>query len=179
MEGTIGEIRLFAANFAPQNWAYCNGQLIPIRSNTALYSILGTTYGGDGQNTFALPNFNGRTAIGAGNGPGLSSYKAGETVGRNNITLQMTNLPPHTHVVNASLSIPAYSEDGDSAVPAQHILAGKANMYTQEEGDISLGPIGLNTNISPAGGNIPINITQPSIGMNYIICLYGMFPSRP
>jgi|SRR5690606_1187347 len=179
MEGTLGEIRLFAANFAPSNWSYCSGQLIPIRLNTALFSLLGTTYGGDGTTTFALPNFNGRTAIGAGQGAGLSFYKPGDQVGANTVNLSIANLPPHTHQAIANVAIPAYSEAGDSSDPGGHILAGKAGMYSHEQDDTPLNSISIQTTGYPTGGSTPINITQPSLGMNYIICLSGMFPSRP
>jgi len=179
MEGTVGEIRLFAGNFAPRDWAYCSGQLIAIRTNTALFSILGITYGGDGSNTFALPNFNGYTAIGAGQGAGLSNYNLGDLVGTNTVSLNITNLPPHTHTASADVKIPAYSEAGNQSTPTGHVLAGKPGMYSHEPGDTPLMPMAIQTTVNPTGGNTPINITQPSLGMNYIICLYGLFPMRP
>ncbi|SFT68680.1 Microcystin-dependent protein [Chryseobacterium formosense] len=178
MEGTIGEIRLFAANFAPKDWSYCNGTLIAIRANTALFSILGTTYGGDGQVTFGLPNLSGRSAIGAGQGPGLSYYALGETTGTNTKTLTISNIPPHTHTAGGNIVIPAFSDEGDSGSPANNILASKASMYTSQESDSTTKAIPLNIQVGATGGSIPINITQPSLGMNYIICMYGVFPSR-
>lgn len=178
MEGTIGEIRLFAATFAPKNWSYCNGSLIAIRTNTALYSILGTTYGGDGIQTFALPDLRGRTAIGAGQGPGLSYYALGELMGNNTVTLLTSNLPPHTHSASANVVIPAYSDEGGANTPAGNVLAAKSDMYTNEAGDTALKPIHFNATVGVAGSNSPLNITQPSLGMNYIICMYGVFPAR-
>jgi microcystin-dependent protein len=179
MEGTVGEIRLFAANFAPNNWAYCSGQLIAVRSNTPLYSILGVTYGGDGVNTFGLPNFNGRTAIGAGQGAGLSMYKIGNKLGANTVNLNTTNLPPHTHGATANITIPAYSEAGESSDPGGHILAGKSGMYSHEPGDTPLLTAKITSTVNPTGGSMPLSVTQASLGMNYVICMYGMFPPRP
>lgn len=178
MEGTIGEIRLFAANFAPRDWSYCNGALIAIRTNTALFSILGTTYGGDGKVTFGLPNLSGRSAVGAGQGPGLSYYDLGETTGTNNTTLTIANLPPHTHTAGGNIVIPAYSEEGNSASPTGNVLASKGAMYSTLPSDSSTLATPLNIQVGVAGGSAPVNITQPSLGMNYIICMYGVFPSR-
>lgn len=178
MEGTIGEIRLFAANFAPRDWSYCNGALLAISSNVALFSILGTTYGGDGKVTFGLPNLAGRSAVGAGQGPGLSYYDLGEKTGTNSTILTLNNLPPHTHTAAGNIVIPAFSDDGDSATPANNILASKSAMYTSEAGDSNTKSIPLNIQVGVTGGSNPISITQPSLGMNYIICMYGVFPSR-
>ncbi|MCD1116364.1 phage tail protein [Chryseobacterium turcicum] len=178
MEGTIGEIRLFAANFAPQYWSYCNGALMAISSNTALFSILGTTYGGDGRVTFGLPNLAGRAAVGVGQGPGLSYYDLGEMTGVNSTTLAISNLPPHTHTAGGNIVIPAFSEEGNSGSPASNVLAANGAMYTSQPSDSSTKATPLNIQVGVAGGSNPVNITQPSIGMNYIICMYGVFPSR-
>jgi microcystin-dependent protein len=178
MEGTIGEIRLFAATFAPMTWAFCMGQLVAIRSNTALFSILGTTYGGNGTTTFGLPNFAGRTAIGAGNGPGLSPYVAGEIIGTNTVTLTSLNLPAHTHAATASISIPVYPDFGDLNTPNGNTLASKTNMYSTEAGTDAMKPSTLSVTLAPAGSNQPLSIMQPATGMNFIICLTGIFPAR-
>lgn len=178
MEGTIGEIRLFASAFAPKNWSYCDGSIIAIRSNTALFSILGTTYGGDGQTTFALPNLAGRSAVGSGQGPGLSYYDLGEVIGNNSVTLNVTNLPAHTHSATGSVVIPAYSDEGDSGSPSGNVLAAKAGMYSSQPSDSSTKPIPLSLQIGTSGGNQPIGLNQPSLGMNYIICMFGVFPYR-
>src|SRR6218665_2094346 len=130
MDGTVGEIRLIAASFAPRSWAYCQGQLVAVRSNTALFSILGTTYGGDGTTTFGLPNFAGRASAGAGNGPGLTPYVPGEMIGTNTTTLLTTNLPNHTHLTTATIAIPAYSDFGDLNTPSGNNLASKTKMYS-------------------------------------------------
>lgn len=178
MEGTIGEIRLFAANFAPRDWSYCNGALLAISSNVALFSILGTTYGGDGKVTFGLPNLAGRSAVGAGQGPGLSYYDLGEKTGANSTILTLNNLPPHTHTAAGNIVIPAFSDEGDSGTPANNVLAAKGSMYTSQAGDSTTKSTPLNIQVGVTGGSTPITITQPSLGMNYIICLYGVFPSR-
>ena len=178
MDGTIGEIRLFAANFAPKSWQYCNGALLAIRSNTALFSLLGNTYGGDGITTFGLPNLAGRSAVGAGQGPGLSYYRLGEATGTNSVTLTMSNLPAHTHNLSGNVVIPAYSDEGDSGTPANNILASKASMYSNQGTDSTTKPIPMALQVGVSGGNNALTIVQPSLGMNYIICLYGTFPPR-
>lgn len=140
MEGTIGEIRMFAGNFAPRAWAFCQGQLLPISQNTALFSIIGTVYGGDGRTTFALPDLRGRTAIGPGNGPGLSIRREGQRVGGEFNVLNTSQLPSHHHVVNASsvinlagtidkdqlnngLELYGTADAGSSQTPAGNMLA--------------------------------------------------------
>jgi microcystin-dependent protein len=178
MEGTIGEIRLFAATFAPKNWWYCDGSIIAIRSNTALFSILGVTYGGDGKTTFGLPKLNGRTAIGAGQGAGLSYYELGDTAGENSVQLTLTNLPPHTHTANASIALPAYGDEGDANTPGGNILASKAQMYSSDPGDTPLKSSSYSLQVSVNGSGQPLSIMEPYTGMNYIICMYGVFPSR-
>jgi microcystin-dependent protein len=178
MEGTVGEIRLFAATFAPRNWSYCDGSLIQIRSNTALFSILGTSYGGNGTVTFGLPNLKGRTVIGSGQAPGLSLYELGETVGSNSVVLTTAEMPNHTHVSSALVTIPAYSDEGNQNTPTNNLLASKASMYNSEIGDTNMKAAPFTVTLSSTGGNQPISLTQPTIGMNYIICMYGTFPSR-
>lgn len=180
MEGYIGEIRLFAGNFSPRSWAYCNGGLIAISANSALFSILGTTYGGDGRTTFGLPDLIGRTAIGAGQGAGLSPYPLGARIGSNTRTLLYSNLPQHTHSATATVAAPAFSEEGNSGSPTGATLASKPNMYSNESPDTTLKsfthPGGFSTGV--AGSSYPLNITQPLQGSNYIICMYGLYPSR-
>ncbi|HTH51627.1 MAG TPA: tail fiber protein [Pyrinomonadaceae bacterium] len=168
MEGTIAEIRLFAGNFAPRNWAFCQGQILSISQNTALFSLLGTTYGGNGQTTFALPDFRGRVAVGTGQGPGLSNVTLGEVSGTETNTLLVTNLPAHTH------NMVATSADANSSKPAGKVLAnsGTTPIYNTPSDGTQMGPTG------PTGGNQPFSIMQPYLGMNYIICLFGIFPSR-
>lgn len=178
MEGTIGEIRLFAANFAPRNWWYCDGTLIAIRSNTALFSILGTTYGGDGKVTFGLPDLCGRAAIGAGQGPGLSYYDLGEQQGANTVTLNSLTLAAHNHSASTTVAFPAYSDSGDSNSPLGNILASGTKLYSTNPGDTGLKPLVGHATLNVTGGTTPFSIMEPAMGMNYIVCLTGIFPAR-
>jgi microcystin-dependent protein len=174
----VGEIRLFTCNFAPKGWAKCEGQLLPISQNTALFSILGTTYGGDGKTTFALPDLRDRMAIGFGQGPGLSYVVLGQTDG--NATLAPNNLPAHTHFVDIKVS----SGTGTSSVPsASTSLAAPVQIfnsasrpvteYIVASPDITL----PNITTSTTGSSTPVS-TQPSLASTYCIALQGIFPPR-
>jgi len=181
MEGYIAEIRMFAGNFAPRGWAFCQGQIMSIAQNTALFSLLGTTYGGDGQTTFGLPDFRGRVAVGTGQGPGLSSYDLGQVGGAENTTLLATNMPSHTHSFSATASMACHSGAGDADSPASNIPAGSAsdeNYSAASAADGAMAPFTVSGNTGPAGGNQPFSNVQPYLGMNFIICLEGIFPSR-
>jgi microcystin-dependent protein len=176
-EPYIGGIVLFAGNFAPRGWALCNGQLLSISQNTALFSILGTTYGGDGVQTFALPNLQGRVAIHPGNGAGLSPYVLGQTAGNESVTLLTTQIPSHNHLVNGTGAAPA--RGGANPIgnyPAAVTVASGAvpDIYA------STAPTGtMNGNmITLTGGNQPHSNIQPYQCVNYIIALQGIFPSR-
>jgi microcystin-dependent protein len=179
MEGTIGEIRMFAGTFAPKNWAYCQNQILAIASNSALFSILGTTYGGNGVQTFGLPDFRGRTAVGTGNGPGLSPYTLGQMGGTENTTLTITNMPSHSHAVTGTVTIKASSEGVTGIDPTGRNL-GPGNTYTTSAdlADMATGNTDVKLNTVPVGNNIPISNLQPFLAMNYIICMYGIYPSR-
>jgi microcystin-dependent protein len=179
MEGTIAEIRMFAGTFAPRNWAFCAGQLMSISQNTALFSILGTTYGGNGQTTFALPDFRGRVAVGTGQGPGLSNIQLGEVAGESSVTLLSTQMPQHNHTINGSASGLANNANptGNSlgiAVVASGNAPVNAYINTAPSAANALNP----QTCGIAGGSQPHNNMQPYLGMNYIICLFGIFPSR-
>lgn len=158
MDPILGTIILFAGNFAPRGWALCDGQLLPISQNTALFSILGTTYGGDGIHTFALPDLRGRAPIHAGNGPGLTPRNLGESGGQESVTLTPNEIPAHVHGIQA-----APEPHGD---PSGNILAAA----TQEKAGVS--------HTGPAGGNQPHNNMQPYVAVNYIIATEGIYPSR-
>lgn len=179
MEGTIGEIRMFAGTFAPRTWAFCNGQLISIATNTALFSILGTTYGGNGQTTFALPDFQGRVAVGTGTGPGLPNVQLGQKAGTNTVTLLSTNMPAHNHQVVGNINMQA-ATDGTLGSDANGRYIGPGNFYaTPPPGDVAnMTPIAINLPTTISGNNQPFSIMQPYLGMNYIICMFGIFPSR-
>lgn len=179
MEGYIAEIRLFAADFAPRNWSYCNGALLPISTNSALFSLLGTTYGGNGIQTFGLPDFRGRTAKGTGQGQGLTVCNLGELDGTSAVTLNSAEMPSHTHTSgNSSVSPKCFNGPGEETNASGGFLAGVgANIYASTH-NAAMGLVNTPMTIQPAGGNQPHENTQPSLGINYIICLYGIYPSR-
>ncbi len=179
MEGTIAEIRMFAGNFPPRNWAYCQSQILPIAQNTALFSLLGTTYGGNGQTTFALPDFRGRIPVGAGQGPGLSNYSLGQMSGVETNTVANANFPAHTHPFSGSVTMPGNAA-GTADVPQANYPATLAgtNMYSTINNGSGLGNMQLALTAASVGSSIPVNNIQPVLGMNYIICLQGIFPAR-
>jgi microcystin-dependent protein len=179
MEGTMSEIRFFAGNFQPKNWAYCDGRLLAIANNSALFSLLGTTYGGDGRVTFGLPDFRSRIPVGTGAGPGIQQYELGEMTGTPNQTLLQINLPAHNHPGQCNISVPTYSESGTSGDPTSSILASKTGLYkTGTPADSYLAPTGGAVVVGTTGNNSPMNMEQPYLAMNIIICLYGIYPSR-
>ncbi|MBV6441037.1 MAG: phage tail protein [Haliscomenobacteraceae bacterium CHB4] len=176
MEGYIAQILFFAGNFAPRSWAFCDGSLLPISQYQALFSLIGTIYGGDGISTFALPDLRGRVAVGAGDGPGLSDYQLGQKGGAEYTTLTVNQLPTHTHQVNIQLAVS--TGNGTTDEPNGNVLAGSsANIYataTSANGKLA----GISATDTPTGGNQPVSIVQPYLAMNYIICLEGIYPSR-
>lgn len=183
MEGTIGEIRMFAGNFAPKYWAFCAGQLISINHNQALFSVIGTIYGGDGQNTFGLPDLRGRVPIGPGQGPGTSNYTLGQMSGTETNTLNINQLPAHNH--NGSLKVSSGNATQSAATNGASIATpgnGSGRSFVATDGfntvspDITLNAESVTT--QNTGGNIPVNNVQPYLAMNYIICLQGLYPSR-
>jgi microcystin-dependent protein len=176
----LATVTVFAGNFAPLNWAFCNGGLMSIAQYTALFALIGTTYGGDGQTTFALPDLRGRYAIHQGQGPGLPAYFLGEMSGTENTTLLSINLPAHNHVLTSVTGTPGVSaNDGTTNTPAGNVpAAGAAGRYTTNTGDASLGVTTAMTSTVPAGGSQPVSNLSPYLAMNYIICVEGIFPSR-
>lgn len=177
MEGTIGYIRMFAGSFAPKNFAYCQGQTINIASNTALFSILGTTYGGNGTTTFQLPDLQGRAAIGAGQGPGLSFISLGQKDGSNSVTINEGNLAQHSH--NLSAVQIKVSSAGGSPSPVGGVIGSNPGTFAEGSGNnqfLAAGSLAGTTD--PMGGNLPIGLQNPYLGMNYVICQYGVFPAR-
>lgn len=183
MEEYLGIVKLFAGNFAPRGWAFCNGQILSIAQNTALFSILGTTYGGNGQTTFALPNLQGAVAIGQGTGGG-GSYVLGETSGTPSISILTSNLPAHVHAGPGKISVSAANSTdilpttgASIAVPGSIV----SRVFTPTLGFATATPsVDLVSNVTTGitGNNIPISIMQPYLAMSYIICLEGIFPSR-
>jgi microcystin-dependent protein len=173
----IAAIFIFAGNFAPRGYAFCQGQLMSIAQNTALFSLLGTTYGGDGAQTFGLPDLRGRAPIGAGSGPGLSPVSLGEAAGSNSVTILTSNLPPHNHLVNvnsgagtqnpATNNFLATTTDPSTAAPVP-------TYETTASAGATLNPAA----VSLVGSGVPISVQNPYLGVNYIIATEGVFPSR-
>jgi microcystin-dependent protein len=167
----IGEIRYVAFTFAPRGWAECNGQLLSISQNTALFSLLGTTYGGNGQTTFALPDMRGRVPVHTGQGPGLSNYTQGQLSGQENTTLSINQMPMHSHALGAS------SAEAGAISPNGNVLAAKQRvpLYNATLPDVAMSP----SAITPTGGNQAFSIVQPYTTVRCIIAVEGIYPSRP
>lgn len=172
-EPFVAEIRIFAGNFAPRGWAFCDGQLLPVSQNTALFSLIGTTYGGDGRTTTALPDLQGRAPMHPGRGPGLTSRRLGEKVGAETVTLTEASLPSHSHSVRAATSA------GNTATPSTTTAlapSGFDRLYqsntTENKGDMDP------SIVSATGGSQSHENMQPYITMNFIIALVGLYPSR-
>ena len=163
----LGQIQSFGFNFAPRNWALCNGQIMSIQQNTALFSLLGTFYGGNGTTTFGLPDLRGRTPLHFGTGPSLSPYVIGEVAGTESVTLLSTEMPMHNHSLNASSSAKT------GTAPSGANLGG-ASIYTSGAMDSVLNPL----EIGMAGGSQPHENRQPFLVINWCICTSGIFPSR-
>lgn len=171
-EPFVAEIRIFAGNFAPRGWAFCNGQLLPISQNTALFSLIGTTYGGDGRTTTALPNLQGRAPMHPGSGPGLTSRRLGEKVGVETVTLNEAQIPNHSHSMKVS------TKSGDSNLPDGNMFAKSsiplASVYSADAPTSDK----YGGTLSNAGGTQAHNNMQPFLSLNYIIALVGLYPSR-
>ena len=174
MEPFIAQIMLFGGNFAPRGWAFCDGQLLPISSNSALFSIIGTAFGGDGRNTFALPDLRGRVPMHAGSGPGLTPRQIGQSVGVEHVTLVESQMPNHNHEILVASATAANDRAAGDAI-------GRSNLYVDNNpSDPSTQPsIALNARtVSNAGGSQQHENMQPTLCINYIIALQGIFPSR-
>ncbi len=177
MEGVLAVVTCFAADFAPRGWTFCNGQILPIAQNQALFSLLGTTYGGNGQTTFALPDLRGRAPFGVGAGPGLSLINLGQVSGAMSVTLIANNLPPHVHNGTFAAKLQSDGADASQAEPDFVYPANRANAYSTTQNGNML-PINAQATMGLNTGNRPMSIRSPYLGMNYIICLQGIFPSR-
>lgn len=169
-EPFVAEIRIFAGNFAPRSWAFCDGQLLPVSQNTALFSLIGTTYGGDGRSTTALPNMQGRAAMHPGRGPGLTSRRLGQRGGTQAVTLSEAQMPSHNHSWRAA------AEPADLQAPASNraMTRSSENAYTGAANPVKMADQMLISN----GGSQPHNNVQPLLAMNFIIALQGLYPSR-
>jgi microcystin-dependent protein len=169
----VAEIRIFPFNFAPRGWAFCDGQLLPISQNTALFSLCGTTYGGNGSTTFALPNLQGRAPMHPGQGPGLSNRSLGEQGGSDTVTLLQSEIPAHSHALVAS------GQPGEDPAPSTSESLARSvggNLYQTNatQNLVQLAPQAL----GPAGASLPHNNKQPSLTLNFNIALQGVFPPR-
>jgi microcystin-dependent protein len=166
----VAEIRIFPFNFAPRGWAWCDGQLLPLSQNTALFSLLGTTYGGNGKSNFALPDLQGRAPMHPGQGPGLSLHDLGETGGSETVTLLESEIPSHSHTLRGSL------DDADLAIPtaARTLARSSANLYNVNTPTEMMASEAL----APAGGDQPHNNMQPYLTFYFCIALQGVFPPR-
>lgn len=169
-EPFIAEVRIFAGNFAPRGWAFCNGQLLPIAQNTALFSLVGTTYGGNGQSTFGLPDLQGRAPMHRGNGPGLNARQLGEKGGSATVTVTEAQMPAHTHALQAS-DQPAISSQPAGNLPA----ITREDIYSASGTPVPMRPDAL----TPTGGGQAHNNMQPFLALYFIIALTGIYPSRP
>ena len=170
MDPFVAEIRIFPFNFAPKGWAWCDGQLLPLSQNTALFSLLGTTYGGDGKSNFALPNMQGNAVMHPGQGPGLSLHDLGETGGSETVSLLESEIPAHSHAFMGSQA------DGIARQPAGNLIANMigVNGYAAPGALTQMSPNAL----SPAGGDQPHNNMQPYLTLNFCIALQGVYPPR-
>ncbi|WP_127124596.1 phage tail protein [Pseudoflavitalea rhizosphaerae] len=180
MQGTLAVVTMFASNFAPKNWAFCNGQILAISTNQALFSLLGTTYGGNGVTTFALPNLQGRAPVGTGNAPGMLNYILGQAAGSATTTLTLNNLPSHEHGVGTvPVGIDCDSNAASEQFPDGFYIAGLSNSYNSSPTDgVSMQAPVYTALIGPSGNNQPIPLMPPYLVVNFIICLAGQFPSR-
>ena len=189
MEAFLATILLWAANFNPRGWAFCNGAVLSIAQNTALFSLLGTTYGGDGRTTFALPDFRSRVPVGAGQGTGLSSYVLGQAGGTETTTLNINNLPAHNHSASLTIRIMASNAQATDSAPTASV-----NTLAAPYDALNVNPIAAYNNQAPntalnagtgssatiglTGNNSPFSNMQPYLAINYIIALEGIYPSR-
>jgi microcystin-dependent protein len=180
MEGYLAEIRMFAGNFAPRGWFFCQGQLLSIAQWTAVFALVGTTYGGNGQTTFGVPDLRGRVPVGTGQGPGLPSIDLGEMSGVPSTTLLSTNLPFHNHILTGAVT-PQVNNDNaslsDDASGKRFAVTGA--IFTAATTDlVSMAPMVSTLAVGIAGSNQPFSNRSPYQGMNYIMCVEGIFPSR-
>ncbi len=175
----VGQISMFGGNFAPRNFALCNGQLVPIAQNQALFSLIGTAYGGDGVNTFGLPDLRSRLPVHQGQGSGLSNYVVGQTSGSPTVTIDTTTMPSHNHALNATVTTATTSTISGSVIPGAAAGAGDFLYAAQTQGGPALVAHTMaGSACGIAGGSQPHTNLMPSLCISFIICLQGIFPSR-
>ncbi|SDL79452.1 Microcystin-dependent protein [Pedobacter sp. ok626] len=184
MDAFVGTILAVGFNYSPRGWALCQGQLIPIQQNSALFALLGTTYGGDGQTTFGLPDLRGRVAVGMGTGPGLAPVVLGEKSGNQNMVLNLGHLPAHTHTVTSKMNVSNANGTlvepaaGNSLAAIKDINTDPAKGYSTSAPNVQLNAGTITNTVDTVGSNNQFSIQQPYLGVNYIIALEGIFPSR-
>lgn len=177
MEGFfIGQIMAFGGTFAPVGWAFCQGQLLSIAQNQALFAILGVTYGGNGTTTFGLPDFRGRVPIAAGQGAGLPNYTLGQIGGSESVTLTTSNMPSHTHTATVTVGVSDTQATLDEPVAAILTANDRPLFNTPAQANGTMAPGTIST--GSVGGSTPFNIQKPYLGISYLICVQGIFPSR-
>ena len=174
MDPFVAEIRIFPFNFAPKGWAFCDGQILPLSQNTALFSLLGTTYGGDGKSNFALPDMQGNAPMHPGQGPGLSLHDLGETGGSETVTLLESEIPAHAHVMRGHNLDPADHQIPSASTSIAQSANGQAYQNNSSQNLVSLSP----SELGPAGGNQPHNNMMPYLTLYFNIALQGVFPPR-
>lgn len=177
MEGVIGVVTTVAYDFAPKNWAYCNGQLLAIAQNQALFSILGTVYGGNGVTTFGLPQLQSRSVVSQGSGGGLN-YQLGETEGHETATMTTGTMPAHVHNGNIQLQLSASNQPGDQSLAENNYMGGSTANAFNPTANSTFGNPTYQATIGTAGAGQPFQTLMPYLTLNYVICLYGIFPSR-
>ncbi len=177
MEGTMATILIFAGNFAPLGWRFCDGSTLDIGEYNALFSLLGTTYGGDGVQTFALPDLRGRIPVGTGTGAGLSNVSLGQSAGSEQVTMTPAQLPAHSHLMSASVKTSSSNADGSSN-PSKPLANAPVNIYAPFSAATGTFLGGASVNILPDGNSLPIQVIQPFTALNYVICTEGIYPSR-
>lgn len=170
----IAAIYIFCGNFAPQGFAFCSGQLLSIAQNSVLFNLIGTTYGGDGVNTFALPDLRGRVPVNMGQGSGLSNYIIGQIAGVENVNLNANQIPSHTHLVNASSTGATTPTASSSSYLAAVGSDTPVKIYSGNAANVTMNSAA----IGGAGGGLPVSIVQPILAVNYILSLFGIFPSQ-
>ncbi len=174
----VGEIRMFGGNFAPVGWAFCSGQILPISENDTLFQLIGTTYGGDGEETFGLPDLRGRVPIHQGTGPGLSNYVVGQAAGTESVTLTINQMPTHSHPLMVSTT-PATLPSPANAVPGTvNPTASSYSMYVVPGTSTMVQAPMAGGSIVPQGGSQPHENLMPALAVSFIISLYGVFPSQ-
>lgn len=180
MEGTLAEIRMFGGNFAPRGWFFCQGQLLSIAQWTAVFALLGTTYGGNGQTTFGVPDFRGRIALGTGSGPGLPTVDLGEMSGVPSTTLINTNLPFHNHTLTGQVNLQVNNDTAGLTDDASNKrFAATGAVFTAVASDlVPMAAAQSTLAVGFSGSNQPFNNRSPYLGINYIMCVEGIFPSR-